>query len=38
MYNLQKENVPEFMQQYLNHSNYTTQNILGENYYESVLN
>ncbi|UBV34902.1 DsbA family protein [Staphylococcus xylosus] len=38
MYNLQKENVSEFMQQHLNHSNYTTQNILGENYYESTLN
>ncbi|MDW8797619.1 DsbA family protein [Staphylococcus pseudoxylosus] len=38
MYDLKKENMSEFMQQYLNHSNYTTQNILGENYYENTLN
>ncbi|MEN3089706.1 MAG: DsbA family protein [Staphylococcus pseudoxylosus] len=38
MYDLKKENMSEFIQQYLNHSNYTTQNILGENYYENTLN
>ncbi|MBO3065163.1 DsbA family protein [Staphylococcus shinii] len=38
MYDLKKEDVPKFVQQYLNSSNYITQNILGENYYESASN
>lgn len=38
MYDLKKEDVPKFVQQYLNGSNYITQNILGENYYESASN